>query len=271
MMRGLLAKTIREVWLTTSLFGIALFLVLALLTYVLPRVQEGLTDIFAHLPFVKTLMTALLGTDIGDEITARAVQALLWVHPVVLTIIWAHEIVFCTRMPAGEIDRGTIDVLLGLPVSRRAVYLCESAAWLVSGVLILSMGLAGHLMTASAMPADMRPAPSRVILVLTNLFCVYVSVGGIAFLVSALSDRRGRAIAIVFSIVLASFLLNFLAQFWEPAQQLAFLSVMDYYTPATILLEGRLPTSDVSVLLITGGVAWLLGGEVLARRSICTV
>ena len=270
-MRGLFAKTIREVWLATLLFGGALAVVLALLTYILPLIQKGLTKVLSHLPFVKTLLTAMLGSEAGGEITAQTMQAFLWVHPTVLAIVWAHEIVFCTRMPAGEIDRGTIDVLLGLPVSRRAVYFVESAVWLLSGVLILAIGLAGHLTTAPGMPAEMRPELPRVILVMLNLFCVYVSVGGTAYLVSALSDRRGRAIAVVFALLLASFLLNFLAQFWEPAGEIAFLSVMSYYQPAQILRSGQFPTSDVSVLLLTGATAWCFGCEVVARRSICTV
>lgn len=270
-MHGLFAKTIRETWLATLLFAVALALIMALLTFILPQIQEGLTTVLSQLPFVKTLLSALLGSEAGDEITARTMQAFLWVHPTVLAIVWAHEIVFCTRIPAGEIDRGTIDVLLGLPVSRRAVYVVESAVWLTSGALILAFGFAGHLTTAPGMPAEMRPELSRVVLVMLNLFCVYVSVGGTAYLVSALSDRRGRAMAVVFALLLASFLLNFLAQFWEPAGQVAFLSVMDYYRPAEILRSGVFPTSDVTVLLVTGGVAWLLGSEVMARRSICTV
>jgi len=270
-MRGLFAKTTREVWFTTALFSVALMVVMALLTYVLPQIQEGLSKVIARLPFVRTLFSALLGSEAGDEITAQTMQAVLWVHPTVLAIVWAHEIIFCTRMPAGEIDRGTIDVLLGLPVSRRAVYLCESAVWLVSGLVILSMGLTGHLLAAPVLRAGMRPELSRVAMVMANLFCVYVSVGGTAFLISALSDRRGRAIAAVFALLLASFLLNFVAQFWEPAGQVAFLGVMDYYQPAGILRSGELPTRDMAVLLITGGIAWVLGGEVMARRSICTV
>jgi len=35
------------------------------------------------------------------------------------------------------------------------------------------------------------------------------------------SDRRGRAIGVVFVLVVALFLLKYLAQFWEPAQKLA--------------------------------------------------
>jgi len=271
MIRGLIAKTIREVWLATLLFGIGLSLVMALLTYILPQIQEGITEVFAMLPFVKTLVQAILGIDVGDDLTAQMIQAILWVHPVVLALVWAHEIVFCTRVPAGEIDRGTIDVLLGLPVSRRAVYLCESLMWLASGAFVLLLGALGHLAASPSMPAEMRLEISRIVLVMINFGCVYVAVGGIAFFVSALSDRRGRAIGIVFAIVLASFLLNFLAQFWEPAQQVAFMSVMDYYRPAQILRTGRLPMDDVVTLLVVGSAAWLAGREVFARRSICTL
>jgi ABC-type transport system involved in multi-copper enzyme maturation permease subunit len=253
------------------LFGIGLLLVMALLTYVLPQLQQEIREFVAKLPFVNLLLKAILGLDVGEEITAQLLQSVLWVHPVVLAIVWGHEIVFCTRVPAGEIDRGTIDILLGLPVSRRAVYCTESAAWLLSGVVVLIMGLVGHWLASPVMPADTRPPFSRLVLVLANLLCVYVAVGGIAYLASALSSRRGHAVAVAFSLVLASFLLNFLAYFWEPAQQIAFLSVMHYYQPADILRTGRLPVADIVTLLSVGTLTWACGGEAFARRGICTV
>ena len=73
-----------------------------------------------------------------------------------------------------------------------------------------------------------------------------------------------------FTLVLASFLLNFLAQFWVPAERLAFLSVMHYYQAATILRDGTIPWSDLAVLLAFGIVMWVIAGEISARRSICT-
>ena len=106
---------------------------------------------------------------------------------------------------------------------------------------------------------------------LANLYCVYVAVGGIALLVSSLSNRRGRAVTTAFAIVVASFLLNLIVQIWEPAEQVAFLGVLEYYRPAQILQSGDFPASDVTILLTIGAVAMMLGGEVVARRSICTV
>ena len=91
-MRGMLHKILREVWLPTLLFGLGLFTIKALLTHVLPQVMQSLGQVFEHFPLAKTLLTTLLGSDVGNEITARTMQAFLWVHPVVLALIWGHEI-----------------------------------------------------------------------------------------------------------------------------------------------------------------------------------
>ena len=158
MISGLLQKTLRETWKQTLLFGLALLIVEALLTAVLPTLQKGLNEFLVTLPFIRTFLQALLGSDLGGNITAQMLQAIVWIHPVVLAIVWAQEIVFCTRVPAGEIDRGTIDVLLSWPASRRRILLCEAAVWLASGVLLVTMGFAGHCLAALSVRAEAESA-----------------------------------------------------------------------------------------------------------------
>ena len=269
-MRGLLIKSFYETWPTTLLFGSGLALATALLTFVLPQIQGDFADVLASMPFVTQIVQALFGIEI-DQMNAEIMQAILWVHPVVLTLVWAHEIVICTRVPAGEIDRGTVDVLLGLPISRRAIYATESVAWLISGAFVLALGLCGHLAVANILDDESRPPISKVCVILVNLYSVYLAVGGLTWLASAISDRRGRAMGTAFAVVLASFLLNFLAQFWQPAQQLAFLSVLEYYQPAQVITSGEMPWGDIAVLLVVAVCGWTLGNEAFARRSICTV
>ncbi len=270
-MTGLLRKAIRETWLTTVLFCLAWALVMAQLTYILPQIQDGMEGVFGSLPFVRTIVTALMGTELGETITAQMMQAMLWVHPVVLALMWAYETVVCTRFPAGEIERGTIDVLLGWPVSRRAVFWSESIIWLAGGLLLFLSGLTGHMLVVSlVLPADARPDLLKSWWVMVNLLGVYAAVGGFAFLVSALNDRRGVAMATVFGVIVFSYLLNFLAQFWSPARSLAFLSILHYYQPARIFQDGV----NAQHLLVLGGLAttaWVSAGEIMARREIRTV
>jgi hypothetical protein len=242
-----------------------------MLTSILPQFKDGLNEMLANIPFVKTMIGALLGSDLADEINARMLQSVVWVHPVVLAIVWGHEIVFCTRVPAGEIDGGTVDLLLGWPVSRRGVYQCDSLVWLASGAFILALGWVGFTIGAQKMPAEMRPEGMHIVWVLMNLSCVYAAVGGLAYLCSSMCSRRAWAIAIVFGLLLCSFLLSFLAQVWDLAKQLSFLSVLEYYQPAEIVRSGQFPAGDILVLLACALLTWLLGGEIVARRSISTV
>jgi len=93
----------------------------------------------------------------------------------------------------------------------------------------------------------------------------------LAFLLSACSDRRGRAVGIVFAVLLLSCLLNFLAQFQESAKTISWLSIMEYYRPAIVIQSGLFPTSDVQTLLGLAAFCWTTALVVFHRRSICTV
>ena len=118
---------------------------------------------------------------------------------------------------------------------------------------------------------SLRPEPGRVALVVLNLMCLYLAVGAVACFVASLSDRRGRAIGAVFVLVVASFLLNYLAQFWEPARRAAPLGLLRYYRPLVILRDGSFPARDVAVLLSAAVVLWVSGGLIFARRDLATL
>ena len=271
MNRGLLLKSLREAWIATVLFALALMVIEAIFAYVLPTFADQFSTVLLQLEFVQRMVQALLGTDIGAQISPDMFSAIAWAHPVVLTIVWAHAIIFCTRVPAGEIDRGTIDLLFGLPVSRWRLYRCESAIFLVTGLIVISMGLLGNALGSLSQEPDSRPDPARLLVVVVNLYGLYLAVGGLAFLISSLANHRGRAVAAVFAILLASFLLNFLAQLWQPAEKLSFLSVLNYYRPMLILRDGGWPTMDLAVLTGLAAILWIIGGLCFARRDICTV
>ena len=91
-----------------------------------------------------------------------------------------------------------------------------------------------------------------------------------AFLVSTLSERRGRAVAVVFALVLSSYFLNFLAQYSDFAEKIAFLSILHYYKPFAIMQYSAWPVKDMLVLAGSGAVLWTAGGIIFARRDICT-
>jgi ABC-2 type transport system permease protein len=269
--KGLLTRIALEVRWPVAWFCLGLCLVMSLLTALLPKVLANMDQLFEKLKMIKPLLTALLGVDPGEQAPAQVAQAFLWVHPTVLTLLWAHETMYCTRCPAGEVDRGTADFLYCLPVSRWRLFVAETVGWLLSGGMILGAGYTGHLVASTILQPEMSTAFPITARVMINLGAVYLAVGGLAFLVSSLSDRRGRAIGIVFGILLASFLLNVLAQFVEWAGMISWLSMLHYYRPAIILQTKSVPWADISILTGMGLVMWVSAGIIHHRRRLCTV
>ncbi len=271
MNRGLISKSIREIWPVTLLCGLGIMAFEMLIGYILRSFLVEHIEQWYQVEFVQKIVQALVGAEIAGNIGVEMLRTIAWVHPIVLAILWGFEIAVCTRIPAGEVDQGTIDVLFGLPVSRWQVYLCESLVWAVAGAVVIGMGWLGSVLQGLSGPSDARLTTGQVFVIIVNLYCLYLAVGGLAFLISSLSERRGRAVAIAFAIVLASFFLSFLAQFWEPARTLSFLTVLNYYRPMLILREAAWPLKDMTALLGCAIVLWGAGGIFFARRDICTV
>ena len=269
MIKGLLRKTIRETWLWTAVVALALLGFQLLLAAVLPRFAKEIFETFLKMEFVQRLLASLLGADV-NEIGVEAVSSVAWVHPVVLALTWAHAIAFCTRLPAGEVDRGPIDVLLGVPVSRWRLHAAETAVWLAAGVLIVACNGVGRWLGLVLFVEERTTTDGMVVMVSLNFLCLYLAVGGFSWLVSSWSDRRGRAILAALVFVLVSFLLNSLAPFHEIIRALSVVSVMRYYRPLQIIGVPQLPIGHMAVLSGGALVMWLAGLWIFLRRDIRT-
>ncbi|MEM7201574.1 MAG: ABC transporter permease subunit [Planctomycetota bacterium] len=267
---GLLHKALRESAFVVALFALGLFAFHALLTILLPTIFDDFAGQLLNSDFFRNIVRGLLGP-MGDQMGPEVLVALPWVHPVILALIWGHEIAFCTRMPAAEVDRGTADLLFALPVSRWRILTTETAVWLGTGLLLVAAELIGHRLGQAIRPSQVAPSGERLAAVCANQLCLYLAVGGIAYLVSACSERRGRAVGVLFALVLVTFLWHMLGPFWPPAQDLRFLALLNYYRPHEILRSEGWPLGDMAALAGVGVVAWGLAGVVLARRDLRTV
>lgn len=268
---GILRKAVRDN--LRPLIAVAAGIVL-LETLIVGASRELARDIHVvldRLPFVRRLAGMLVGADLGDEITAMTFVAFGFVHPVLLALTWAFLLTVCTRVPAGEIDRGTADLLLTLPVTRTGALVSTSAAWVLCGVPVCLAPLLGVWLGRRLFPSGDPVFYPRLLLLCVNLFALYLAVGGAATMASSWSSRRGTAVAVVLALLLGSFLLTFLAQYWEAVENLAFLSILRYYRPLPAVRTGRIDARDVGVLLALAGLTWSLAWWRFARRDVPAV
>jgi ABC-type transport system involved in multi-copper enzyme maturation permease subunit len=119
------------------------------------------------------------------------------------------------------------------------------------------------------------PTPQRqpvqygmLVKICVNLFALYVAIGSGGMMLSTILSRRVQAVGILTGVVLTSFVINFLAVFWETLSPLGYLSFLNYYTPMNVVMNGDWPLKDITILTGGAAAALLTGWIVCVRRDI---
>lgn len=268
---GLVRKTIREALPTTILIAVGLFLVELLFASILPGFYQEMSESVLKLPFVRKIIPAALGLDPDQAVGPAMLMAIVWIHPVVLALVWTQTIWSGTRIPAGEVDRATIDVLLSMPVSRSEIIVTEAVIAMGFGAAVIMAGLSGNVVGSWGMKQEMVGTVGERVWVCANLWALNFAVYGMSAAASSLCDRRGRAVGAVVAVVIAAFVVGFLSAYSPALKNFLFLSILNYYRPLFVLQDSVRPIGDILTLVGIGMVFWFSAAVIFARRDIRTV
>ena len=166
---------------------------------------------------------------------------------------------------AGEEDRGTLELLLSMPLGRRRVTaekLLAMAAEIVAlgvvlllalwiGVLVIDMGLSFTHLAAAA----------------TGAVLLAVGFGAIALLVGAATGSRGAAVGVSAALAVAAYLINSLAALVSQLEGVQKLTPFYHYEAPDPLRQG-FSAGHLAVLLAIAAGAAVAALLVVDRRDI---
>ncbi len=264
---ALVRKTLRDYRLILAgAVGLMVGFVIVMMFAGNSLLQQG-DNLIPNIEWIRKLISAMLGADIAQFMTPTGMASFAFTHPMVWTLIIACILTMSSGGIAGEIDRGTMDVLAALPVSRGRIYTSLTFVTAVSGIPICAavwsgVYIATHLLGRTDVDMD------ALVVLTAHLYVVYVFLTCFSFAVSAMCSRRTTAIAIVFVFVFYSFVLNVAGAFWEPLRRIAFTGFLHYYVPLPIVRDRAWQWGDLRVLLAAAAVCWTVGLLALWRRDI---
>ena len=219
-------------------------------------------------PFFLKLIQTLMGGKLEVEPNATSLITLGFSHPFLYSVMWTFIVANCTRVLLAEIDRGTADLLVTLPVSRVGIYTSVSAVWLLAGVPACAMPWLGIWFAVRAFPLEEALDFGRLALPIVNMYLLYAAIGCVTMWISTLYSRRGPAIAVVIGILLASFIINFLVAMVPSLHWMGHIGLLQYYRPLESVRSGHLPLDNLMVLGGVAVVTWLAGLWGFSRRDI---
>lgn len=203
----------------------------------------------------------------ADVFSLSGSIALGFVHPIAVALVGVFAIGFGAAAIAGERQRGTLEVLLARPVSRRGIYLTLLFAVGVFIALAVAALLVGALAGAVAFDVLGEIELSRVPLLWLNGWLLWFAFASVALAASVSFDRLAPALGIVLAFVIVSYFLDVLASLLPDAEPLQPYSLF-HYLRAKPLLTGTSPALDMLLLVAVAGAAIAYALWHFPRRDI---
>lgn len=215
-----------------------------------------------------------------------------YVHPLMLIIFSIWAIGRASLALAGEIDRGTAELLLSQPLARYQVILAHF--WIdlvVIPILCLSLW-AGNWFGAWMFGLLHLGAPidGRELLVdpraffpgLANVAALMFAMSGYTMWLSSAGRFRTRVMGIAILATLVQFVINVIGQLWDKLNPLRPFTVFYYYQPQPIILKGQwtvdlnecwslskpTPVNVILVLVAIGFIGYGLALFTFTRRDL---
>ncbi len=263
-------KTVRDsaVMLVACAVGLIAFVVL--FTWAMLNMGAQVLKFIAEMPWLSKLFEVAFGINVTGEVSLTILFAICFTHAVVFMLSWSFVIATTTRVTVGEIERGTADLLLTLPVRRSEVYASTTLPWMLAIVMLAFCPLVGVWIGTLIFETDEVVEVGRYAKPAWNAVFLMWAIGGISSLASSLIDRRGPAIGTVVAVVLVSAVLSFIEPFIEVVKRIRFISLLNYFRPVDVVRENQWPVVEMTVLFGIGLVGWLVGLMIFCRKDIPT-
>ena len=267
MLRNLLLKTLRDQRIPILAYGLGLGALALLIVAIYPSFAATGAELEEAMENLPEAYKAFTGGVLSlTEFDGYLVSQYLIILPLILAIF---AIVEGTGALRGEEERGTMDTLLSLPISRSQVVLHKAVATLLSIVFVLVIvGVVLYVSTLFVEEATL--ALDRLAVVMLNTF----GMGALfycfsLFLSASLPSRRlAGVIGAVFTV--GAYFFDAMTDIVEGLYDYRVLGPFNYFEPLAILKED-LALQDPAVLLGASLVFFLAAALIFRRRDIAGV
>ena len=257
----------------------ALVLALAALWVAFPWIYISLSAQIQMSAFQDVLLRAipqewqkLSGVPFSEVATHTGRVALAFIDPVVVLAATVWGITRGSDAVSGQLERGTMEMVLAAPVGRVAVFLTQALATTLAALLLVGVLLLGVTTAVAFGPWAGEVQPARFVPAAANVFGLMVCMGGITACVSAADSHRWRTIGILCGFYVFSILAKLVGRMSESLSWVGYLSVFNAYEPQRLVFGGleswQLLARYDGVLLGIGLAAYLLGAVIFTRRDL---
>ena len=238
---------LRHTWRTHRVRLGIISLALAVWAFLLPVIYATFgreMEVILESGIIPDAFLNLMG---ADPFSLDGSVALGAVHPIAIALEVVYPVGFAAAAIAGERQRGTLEVLLSRPLSRRTLFWTLLAAIIGAAIVTTAAMTLGTVAGAALYDVAGGLDAGELGLLGLNTVLLLAALGAISLAASASFDRLSPALGIALSVTLLGYVLEILGTLWPDAAFLQPYSLFHYLRPLEIL-GGKANLGDLAVL-----------------------
>ena len=198
-------------------------------------------------------MQSMLGEGVLSMLTVKGAAAFGLNHPLVLVILSLSAIMIPSRHIAGEIETGTLELVLSFPVTRIKLLLNLYMSAVFFLFLTVFCAVCASLLSIHTFHQLTVELSVNLLKIGCNLWLLFVFIMSLTMVISSFEKEAAKVGIRCAGIVLVFYLLHYLSSLWDAIQFTKPFNIFSYYHPESLMNGERsflLHFTVLSVLIL---------------------
>ncbi len=230
------------IWKSHRSFLLFSMIIISLFQFLILRLVTAIDYSPIIMYFLEQLpenVQAMFGENFNSTHTVEGAAAFGLNHPLVLVILSIGAIMIPSRHIAGEVETGTLELILSFPVKRIKLLLNLFISAVVFLFLIIFCALCSSLLSISIFHQLTFGLFVKMLKIGCNLWLLFVFIMSLAMVLSSF-EKEGNKVGIrVAGIALVFYLLHYLSSLWDAIRFTKPFNIFTYYQPEDLMTGQR--------------------------------
>ena len=229
--------------------------------------NERVKAFLQYIDMLPSFIKAFMGGEVLEIGNIAGLIAIGYQDPLVLILYMLYAVGVPTALLAGEVQRGTMELILSRQTTKTQIYICTGLITIVGMYALVVVMFMGTVVATRLYDFD-QAVP------LYSFFKIAIvggmlasAVGGIALLAAA-CFRRGLAVSLTVAYLVVNYFISIIADWWPRMKWLEPATIFNYVDGPAIFGKSRWPVGDMCVLISLLVVTTLAGGIIWSRRDL---
>jgi len=229
--------------------------------------NERVKAMLQYIDMLPSFIKAFIGGDALQYGNIAGLIAIGYQEPFVLLLYMLFAVGVPTALLAGEVQRGTMELILSRQTTKTQVYICAGLITVVGMYALVVVMFLGTVVSTNLYDFDQEVPLYCFFKLAVNGGILASAVGGIALLAAA-CFRRGMAVSLTVAYLVVNYFIMIITQWWPRMKWLDPVTIFNYVDGAKIFTEPKWPVGDMSILISLLIVSTLAGGVIWHRRDL---